>query len=416
MSSFLAPVLMLSSGTALAQLVNVGVLPALTRIYTPAEFGVLALYLALVAVLSSVNTGRFEYAVLVSETHDDAWGCVFGTLGLATVSSALLLIVLLAVAWLGWFALDPMLALCVAAGLWLQGTYQAFYFWANRMKRYGRMTRTRVWGALTMALVSVTLGLLGFGAYGLVAGSLAGVAVNAVGLTRAAWREARPPRPQVSIVARLVRRYRRYPAFLVPSGLMQRLSAQLHVLMMNAAFGATVVGGVGLYQRVVSVPATTIGNAIGDVFKQQSAELLQRDGECTALVGATTLRLAVVAVPIFLVLELWAPSIFAWVFGEAWRFAGEYARPLAWIFVVGFVVSPVTALLLVAEKQKYDLYLQMFSLALVAAALGVGWWQRDAMLTLWLYAGAYVVKYAVEMFLTWSIAAARPFVSERVAP
>ena len=61
MNSFLAPVMMLSSGTVLAQLINVGVLPALTRIYTPAEFGVFTVYLAVVAVLSSANTGRFEY-------------------------------------------------------------------------------------------------------------------------------------------------------------------------------------------------------------------------------------------------------------------------------------------------------------------------------------------------------------------
>ncbi len=85
MNSFLAPVMMLSSGTVLAQLINVGVLPALTRIYTPAEFGVFTVYLAVVAVLSSANTGRFEYAVLASETDADAWGCVFGTLALVRV-------------------------------------------------------------------------------------------------------------------------------------------------------------------------------------------------------------------------------------------------------------------------------------------------------------------------------------------
>lgn len=415
MSSFLAPVLMLSSGTALAQLINVGVFPLLTRIYTPVEFGVFTLYLAVVTVLATVNTGRFEYAVLASETDADAWGCVFGTLALATVSSALLLMLLLAVGVLGWFALDPVLALFVVAGLWLQGSYRAFYYWFNRMRRYGGMTRNRVWGAITMALVSVTLGLLGLGAVGLVAGSLAGVAVNALGLTRAAWLEAHPPRPAGPAIAGLLRRYYRYPAFLVPAGFLQGLSSQLHVLIMNAAFGPSVVGGVGLYQKVVSVPATTIGNAVGDVFKQQGAELLKRDGECVALVRSTGIRLAVVAVPVFVVLELWGPAIFEWVFGEGWRFAGEYARPLAWMFLVGFVVAPLSALLFVAEKQKYVLYIQMLLLALVAVALGVGWWQGDAMLTLWLFAGAYVIKYVVELLLTLSVAAARPLVSERAS-
>ena len=38
--------------------------------------------------------------------------------------------------------------------------------------------------------------------------------------------------------------------------------------------------------------------SIEDVFKQQSGELLKRDGECSALVRATVLRLAVIAVPV----------------------------------------------------------------------------------------------------------------------
>ena len=64
-SEFFRNVLILSSGTALAQLIPLIIAPFLSRIYSPEEFGRLALYLAITQILGSLATGRYELAILL---------------------------------------------------------------------------------------------------------------------------------------------------------------------------------------------------------------------------------------------------------------------------------------------------------------------------------------------------------------
>ena len=64
-SEFFNNVFILSSGTALAQLIPVMIAPILSRIYSPEEFGRLALYLAIIQILGSLSTGRYELAILL---------------------------------------------------------------------------------------------------------------------------------------------------------------------------------------------------------------------------------------------------------------------------------------------------------------------------------------------------------------
>ena len=61
---FIRQVAKLASGTALAQIINIACLPILARIYSPNDFGTFAIFLACVAILTSVSTLKYEYAIL----------------------------------------------------------------------------------------------------------------------------------------------------------------------------------------------------------------------------------------------------------------------------------------------------------------------------------------------------------------
>ena len=55
-------------GNAIAQLLLILAIPLLSRLYSPAEFGLLSLFTATTAIVGSVVCGRYQFAVALPKT------------------------------------------------------------------------------------------------------------------------------------------------------------------------------------------------------------------------------------------------------------------------------------------------------------------------------------------------------------
>ena len=62
-SSFIKDVIKITSGTALGQAVVVLFSPILTRLYSPGDFGVFAVYASLLGVITVIGSMRYELAI-----------------------------------------------------------------------------------------------------------------------------------------------------------------------------------------------------------------------------------------------------------------------------------------------------------------------------------------------------------------
>ena len=71
-SEFARNVLTLMTGTTIAQAIPIAISPILTRIYTPEDFGIFALYMSMASILSVVATGRYELAIMLPKKDEDA--------------------------------------------------------------------------------------------------------------------------------------------------------------------------------------------------------------------------------------------------------------------------------------------------------------------------------------------------------
>ena len=83
------------TGTGLAQAIPIAISPILTRIYTPEEFGVFALYMAIASILTVLVTGRYEMAILLPKKDRDAMSLVALSIALSFFISIILLIIVL---------------------------------------------------------------------------------------------------------------------------------------------------------------------------------------------------------------------------------------------------------------------------------------------------------------------------------
>ena len=369
------PVLVLMGGTVVAQAVAYLARPVLTRLFTPEAFGAFGFYLAVVGTAAAAATGRYEAAIPLPASDRDGAGVWALALALGAAAAALALLVVpfrapLAAA-VGRPDLAGLLAL-VPAGVLAASWATATEAWLARRERFSTVSSARVAQSTTGVPAQLAAGLAGAGAAGLVGGHLAG---RAVGVAVLAWRSAGELRGAWRGVAALARRYRRFPAFSMPSGVLNTLSTQLpafFLLRQGEALGLYV-----LAFGTLAVPLQLVGSSVGQVFFVRAAQA-HRDGRLARLTGRVFSRLSAVGLFPIAAVALAGPAVFAVVFGEAWRGAGLYAAFLApWLYFV-FVSSPLSTLFDVLERQPWELGFNVASTVMRAVALAAGGWAAGA--------------------------------------
>lgn len=131
---------------------------------------------------------------------------------------------------------------------------------------------------------------------------------------------------------------------------------QLPWLVIAASQGVLVAGLVGLSVRVLATPVGVLAEAVAQSFAGLFAESLRAaDRDLLPLVVRTSGRLLVPASCAAVVVVVAGPELFALVFGESWRAAGEFARVLVVVHALQLVTSPVSQVLPLLERQATQL-------------------------------------------------------------
>ncbi len=374
--AFARSVMTIATGTAVGQVLLVIAVPVLTRLYSPADYGTLAVYTSAVTVLVVLASLRYESAIPLPEDDQTARSLLALTLVLLVSMAGL-------VALLVWLTADAFIAAVNAPRLrpylWLiplallgTGTYQALMAWAIRKREFGRVARTKLGQGIGQVAGQVGLGLAGAGVAGLLFGDLVGRVAAGGGLVRLARRDrTQAPITGASLLA-VASRYRRFPLFSTWSGLLTVSSMQLPSIVFSAAFGAAAAGLYALSFKMLVLPTMLVGQAVGQVFLSRAAEVAREPERLRQLTERTALALFAGGLPVFAAIALGGPRFFAVLMGEEWEQAGRYAQLLSPWFVVWLVSSPLSGLLGVREWQGSALAFSAFEFVLRVGALVFG--------------------------------------------
>lgn len=89
-SSFNKNVLTLATGVSIGQAIPLLISPILTRIYSPEDFGILALFLSIATLISVISSGRYEQAIMLPDTDEEAMHLTVISWTFAAISSVLM--------------------------------------------------------------------------------------------------------------------------------------------------------------------------------------------------------------------------------------------------------------------------------------------------------------------------------------
>ncbi|WP_194439043.1 lipopolysaccharide biosynthesis protein [Vibrio fluminensis] len=381
-SGFLRGVSLLIGGTLSAQVLMIVFSPLLTRLYSPEDFGLLAIYSSVLSIGILLASLRYDVAIPLPEEDDEAVSIV-----------ALSLIIVLTVSILAFFVVFfwgkdiaellqfPELEryiLLLPIGLLIAGAYNVLTQWNVRQKKFGLIASTK----LRQAVVTIAIQLMAFKWNGL-ALILSQISSNSAGVTRL----SRPNFQGICFdkILNVAMRYRRFPKYSAPAGLARVAGVELPALLLAASFNPAAAGLYALTNRVLGVPANVLGSAVSQVFTSNAAEAY-RSGKLGDLVRKLYSQMSVIGLPFMLILMLIGPDLFGFIFGETWRQSGEFARWMApWLYLV-FVSSPITTVTAIMEKQKQGLIFHLTLLLVRIVSLSVGIYFEDLMLTIILLA------------------------------
>ena len=409
-SRYARDVVTLMTGTSLAQAIPIAISPILTRLYSPEEFGRFALYMAVAMIASVLVTGRYELAILLPRQDRDALHIAALAIAISVAISGVLLAIVIFAAHpiasqLGDAALVPWLYWVPASTL-LLGVYQSLNYWSNRKAQYKRLAISRTALSASVALAQLGSGYAGSGAVGLVGGQLAGQALATSVLARLVWREDCAVVRTLSVPRSLAlaKKYINFPKYLIAAHGFNTASGQMPVLLLSVLFNTTAAGFFTLTQRVMAAPMSLVAGALGDVFRQEASQAYIHRGNCKAIYEKTFKRLLSISIVPFAIFFLVSSELFAWVFGEQWRVAGEYAQILTPMAFLQFITSPLSSMFMIAEKQRLDLLWQVFLLSLVVASFLLGKYFSSATDALKYFSIAYCIAYTINGCMTYSFA------------
>jgi O-antigen/teichoic acid export membrane protein len=356
---FARSISIVAGGTAMAQAIAVAASPILTRIYKPVDFGALQVFISLMALALVAASGRYEVAVLLPEDEQSA----IDILAVAVLCVCLTAAVAAGAVFIchyDWIL--PASFLVLKGHLWVLpvsvlggGLYQSLSYWVMRHNGYKQIATTKFTQAGAQVATQLGAGFLIHGCLGLLLGDAAGRILGSGRFLRELWRNYKSPIRAIR-PSRMMRqgiRYREYPLVSMWGALINASGLALPSLFLAQYYGAQDTGWFALVNRVLGVPGALIGASIAQVYTSEAAKLARSDPRRLMYIfRKTTLRMLYLGLAPCLLFTLFAPWLFAGIFGAGWKEAGEYARYLAFMFYAGLVNSPVTMTLNILERQR----------------------------------------------------------------
>jgi len=395
----------LAGGSALAQAIPLMLSPILTRIYGPEDYGFLAILSSSAALIGVVAAGRYDLALIEPRDPSVARALLAGSTILTILVTSLIFAVTVGLVlgqpelFIGLEVSAFMLAAPAAACL---AFYSILLAWLNRLGDFRGMAVARVINGAGNAGVALCLGLLGYVSGGLVAGLFAGLLV-AIAYQ---WQRTRSDENLVSrapLVATL-KDYRRYPQYLIPGTAAGTIASEAPVFVFMRFFDSTVTGFFSLAVRTVSAPLSLVGNAIGEVYRKHAVDEFNTNGNCRTLFLKSLSALAIVGLVPWLVLFFYGPDLFALIFGESWRRAGEFCVYLSFMVYFQLLSTPLANTIILNQSQNKDMFLQIGRMVFGVAALVIGVIERNVELSLALYSFVFSCYYIAHSYLQYRAA------------
>ncbi len=352
------------SGTAIAQTISLISIPILTRLFTPDEFGVFAVYFGISSLLASISGGRYELAIMLPKKDLNSYQILIISFWLVILTSILSLIFLFIffkpIATLLEIQSYKYFIFLIPITVFLLGTYNILSQWLSRFKKFKDIAISNVSKNSTAVSSKIAAGLISLNVFGLVIGEIIGQFFSILVLFLRNKKNASLKKYKINkqILKQEMKENRNFPFFSMPMAFLNSISVNILIYILTIIFNTTIVGLYTQANKVINYPLNFITSSFASVFYQK----ITKTGRKSKLYLYSYLFSFFTALVILLPVVFWGEELFSFVLGKKWAFSGNIAKLIIPIAVFGFATRNVSSVFSLLKKQEITLIWQIIFL------------------------------------------------------
>jgi len=377
MSKFISSILKLLTATILGQILGILVMPLLSRLYTPADFGLFQLFISLVALIATISCLSYSSAINLPQKHEDAANIVTLCFFLIIITAVITTIFFVVFSenvdrLLNSPGLSYYLLLLPFAIIFNSFAY-VLSFWLSRREEFGTMAKGNLYSSVSGKAVSVGSGVLSPSPFGLIFGTIINDATLFVVFLRSTIADSHLFR-EVSYekMKQLAYRYKKFPQYDLIARVANSATMQCTPFLLVFFFSPIIVGYYAMANLVINLPVKLVANSFSSVFYQKICTEKKETGCIKNIVRLVHTRLVSIGMFGCLIIMIIGPELFTFILGKNWYTAGVYAQILTPYFFVVFISVPLFSILNVMEKQDIFLWFNLLTLFSTIVVLIIG--------------------------------------------
>lgn len=358
-------ILTMLSGATIAQLISMIIIPFLTRIFSPEQFGDIAIYLSLANILGLISTGLLNVAIVPSKNDEDAYIlCIIGLFFVITFSTLCLFALLFFkngfINLIGGQRIGNFFYLLPLSILFI-GVYKVLSGWFNRYKKYKTLAINRVVQLSSSNIIILISGLIYRAeTFCLYIGNLIGQFLTAFVLLIDFNKEhGFNKKPHASDTKRVLKENKSFPLFLAPMVILNSISIDILIYGLNFYYSPAIVGFYSNSRKMMFYPLALLSASFTTVFYQK---IVESKNKRKLYLYSYFINLGI-ALCLIVPVIFFGKQIFTFVLGGNWEFAGQIAIIMAPFTAFNFATSSVSYVFSAAKKNDILLVWQIIYLA-----------------------------------------------------
>lgn len=356
-SNFIKNILTLVSGATIGYAINFITLPLISRVYTPGELGEYDLIISTAALVIDVFCLGMLTAIMLPKDEKTAISlCKIIRISVIFLSSISLIAAILLSNQFQLFDISSNYYLALF-GLYLYiivYNIQNIYFsYVNRQKKYHVLFWNQIINSSINVLVSLVLGILGFGTIGYLFGAIIAMSINTIYMHH----YVRPFGGSTDIAGlkKVLYEYRTFPMIQMPANFLATVAKQMPIQFLGRIFGSANLGGYTMACKILNVPVSLIAAPVNRVYYRTATEKVNNNediGDFIFTIIDTNIKIAIVPI---MILMLWGENILPFFLGEEWRATGSYMPVLGIYYLVLFCTSCLSGSFVILNKKKMNM-------------------------------------------------------------
>ncbi len=392
------------SGNTFSQVIPFLIAPFLARIFSVEEFAEFANILAIIGLIGIVSTGRLEIAIPLPKSKKKAQNIVFTGLLICILLSVLCGFIPL----FGQEISDIYNSKEISRYLWLipisvlsYGLLGLTSNWALREQKFTNLSVGKVVQSIVNNGLAVVLGYYGAGVYGLLASWILSQYINISYLFWSFNKKFNLKEYNLSTVKSTLIEYKDFPLVNSLHAFMDIFATQFVLFwMISSFFGNIELGLFSVMVKYIKAPIVLVSSSVSQLFYVEATKA-KNEGLPIKPIAIKTLKTTILfAIPFVIILGFFGPIIFKIYLGSNWEFSGIYARSLIPMFFLYFLVSPISSIPILFNRQKLSFIFNVLGYFLTLVCLYLctyfNWSFIDS---LWIYGITYSVHYL--FLLAW---------------